>query len=989
MKIFLAEYDLFEKIGGGQTFYRNLIIKNPHLKFYYLTREEGNNSQRPNNAYTIPYYQRYIKSDLDKINSNLPLEKITRPFLIASNIAYSIRNQTFDIIDYPDYEQYGLFLRDAFNYHQVKYEKLILSLHGIVSQSLSHDWVIDNDYINALEFAENLQYQIADIRYGISKDYLERWQDKYSLSNYYYHPLNFLELPNQQIEYQNKNDDKPILNFIGRKEKNKGADIFINLLTFLDKKLYSQGNIIGCDSETLDGKTGESYLQQMLKLRQSKINLLPPLTPQQLKAKFSEKSVTILPSRFDTLNLVALESLFSGCPTVISNKAGICRFLKDNFSSLPFVSIDINNFSESVQKITQLLSDYNNYRDNLIQEINNLSFNRDNLGLKLTDIYNQQNNYSEEVREKVSSYYQQLINHCQKKQYWQKETIVSLSKQILNPINHQKKVIVDSVKEKIKNQKKPIYTQLIKSIFFSSEFNRIKNLPEKSAKEIDDKLRQLKNLSHPLNSTSIDKRQKWKTGYFINRVTIWKEIARLEKIRGNDLLSACYETRIIRVLNEDKFNQLKSITEIFNQHNLTQEAEVINLLYQPSENSSQLCYQYLLNNYQKHLNYREKSYELMEDYREKKNYRVSLAVSLYNAESKMGLFLSILTQQSLFKKQEAEIILIDSASPQQEYQVFQRLLPQLRELKIPIVYVRSKTRETIQSAWNRAILLSQSPYITFLGVDEMITCDGLEKLAEKLDANPDLDWVVGHSLVTEVNHQGNWLKDVMTYNRSDFQQNLVYLDTCYLTYVGGLYRKNIHNRFGFYDETFKGAGDTEFKNRVLPHIKTALVNDVWGVFWNYPDERTTQNYFTELEDLRAWYLYRSLGGIKYGFGEKNIEDLENLFLLSLNYRKSFLETYSTDFYFAWQIIQFLEQKYPHSKYLIGKNNINFNYNLLKNIDFFKKENFHTLNLFLSYLNYRKNNRKMIEKYQKSSKNNYKNQYLLFNENHYEQHYYAW
>lgn len=76
----------------------------------------------------------------------------------------------------------------------------------------------------------------------------------------------------------------------------------------------------------------------------------------------------------------------------------------------------------------------------------------------------------------------------------------------------------------------------------------------------------------------------------------------------------------------------------------------------------------------------------------------------------------------------------------------------------------------------------------------MITCDGLEKLAAKLDSNPELDWVIGNSLVTEVDYQGNWRQDVMTYSRTKFNQNLVYLDTCYLTYVGGLYRKNIHKK---------------------------------------------------------------------------------------------------------------------------------------------------------------------------------------------------
>jgi len=229
----------------------------------------------------------------------------------------------------------------------------------------------------------------------------------------------------------------------------------------------------------------------------------------------------------------------------------------------------------------------------------------------------------------------------------------------------------------------------------------------------------------------------------------------------------------------------------------------------------------------------------------------------------------------------------------------------------------------------------------------------------------------------------------MTYNRSNFEQNLVYLDTCYLTYVGGLYRKNIHNRFGFYDESFKGAGDTEFKNRVLPYIKTALVDDVWGVFWNYPDERTTQNYFTELEDLRAWYLYRSLGGIEYAFGEKNQQEVENLLLSCLNYRKSFLETNSTDVDLAWQLMQYLEQKYPLSKYLAIKENLKIIHHIiffLENINDYKKI---YINLFKQYLDFEKNYIEIIKKIIKLIEIDLRDNNFLFNDNRYEQHFYSW
>ena len=36
MKVLIADFDLFKKTGGGQTFYRSLIKKNPEIDFYYI-----------------------------------------------------------------------------------------------------------------------------------------------------------------------------------------------------------------------------------------------------------------------------------------------------------------------------------------------------------------------------------------------------------------------------------------------------------------------------------------------------------------------------------------------------------------------------------------------------------------------------------------------------------------------------------------------------------------------------------------------------------------------------------------------------------------------------------------------------------------------------------------------------------------------------------------------------------------------------------------
>ena len=63
--------------------------------------------------------------------------------------------------------------------------------------------------------------------------------------------------------------------------------------------------------------------------------------------------------------------------------------------------------------------------------------------------------------------------------------------------------------------------------------------------------------------------------------------------------------------------------------------------------------------------------------------------------------------QSLAARGQVEVVLVDSGSPTAEYRVFKDLM---HELSLPVVYARSRNRETIQAAWNRGIKLARAPY---------------------------------------------------------------------------------------------------------------------------------------------------------------------------------------------------------------------------------------------------------------------------------------
>ena len=145
MRVLIADFDLFAKVGGGQTFYRAIIEKNPEIDFYYLATDERADARRPANAHPVPYRKHYDAAQWNRYCDVLPPRWSLGSMLLAGNIAYSVRGLEFDVVDMPDYEQLGYSLRPALERHGVQVGKLALSMHGAISTTLSLNWGSDGD----------------------------------------------------------------------------------------------------------------------------------------------------------------------------------------------------------------------------------------------------------------------------------------------------------------------------------------------------------------------------------------------------------------------------------------------------------------------------------------------------------------------------------------------------------------------------------------------------------------------------------------------------------------------------------------------------------------------------------------------------------------------------------------------------------------------------------------------------------------------------
>ena len=933
MKVFLAAFDLFNNIGGGQSFYREAIKTNPNIEFYYPVINEDLQAKRPANSHAIQLILKFPSIRFD--NDNTIFKKIPGwchyPISDAANIAYSIKNYDFDIIDIPDWEQYGPFMREFLEIFNVKFKKIALSMHGNLSNSLKGNWQSENTDHDTIIFLEKSQYFSSDIRYGISDWYLNQWDQSTGIPNYYLNPLHIFRF-SKNILYT-KTSETPSLLFLGRTEKIKGPDIFVNLIWNTSNKKINNPKLIG-PSVCLKSTTTTDIISALITKRGIDVQILPPIKSHETINYFQTSHLTIIPSRFDTFNLVALESVFSGCPTIISDKAGIVEFFKKELPELPLRLLPIDSQYKSIEVIENVIDEYDKDREIIKKIITDHSFNPD-LHPTLLDIY---------ASPAKPQNHNRLLFHDLCTEFVQtKPKEKSLTHKITQEVLEVKNALIKKTKflAKKRNYKsfkswEKFFVSILgyfprtfrkylklksKNTYFKSQcifFNNILMMPEDNKTNINQKIKMLFEFS-----------QNFKFG----KAIINKKIADLYILLDNHLLSAVYLLRSLKLGSKSTSILMNQICQSLSDFNFNSEKYIVNLIY--SKSMSENCFDYL-EKQRKTLSVMpkySKNYFVCDDNRKKNHYQVSIIVSLYNSANKLNFFLKSLARQTILKRNEAEIILIDSNSPSNEREI---LVDCQTELKLDVLYIKTKARESIQKAWNRGIIESRGTYLCFLGVDEGLTPEGLDILASELDTDSTIDWVQSNSLMTNVSANGTWVDDVMLYDRRNFHPFHIYLDTCYISYVGALYKKSIHEKFGYYDDSFRAAGDTEFKNRVGPFIKTKTIPKTLGIFYNYAEDRTTQSPAAEIEDLRAWYLFRTEGGIKYIFQNKSQNFVEEALLLSLNYRKSYCNHLSTDFSLACLIFKFLRDHFPNSLYLNYYdliNEINDCFNSIDNVNF--------------------------------------------------------
>ena len=120
---------------------------------------------------------------------------------------------------------------------------------------------------------------------------------------------------------------RPKIAFIGRQERWKGPDLFVDLVSDLPAECHEGALLVG-PSVRLGEVDSRTELTRLAERRGIALGHVQFTRSDLWKQMACSDWIALLPSRKDTFNLVALEALLCGVPTAVSARAGVCGFLE-------------------------------------------------------------------------------------------------------------------------------------------------------------------------------------------------------------------------------------------------------------------------------------------------------------------------------------------------------------------------------------------------------------------------------------------------------------------------------------------------------------------------------------------------------------------------------------------------------------------------------------------------------------------------------------
>ena len=236
---------------------------------------------------------------------------------------------------------------------------------------------------------------------------------------------------------------------------------------------------------------------------------------------------------------------------------------------------------------------------------------------------------------------------------------------------------------------------------------------------------------------------------------------------------------------------------------------------------------------------------------------VSAIVSAFNSERFIRGCIEDLERQSI--ADQIEIIVVDSGSQQNERAIIQELNGRIGNLR----YIRTDARETVYAAWNRGIQAARGTFITNANTDDRHRADAFERMVAVLDKHPEVALVYADVLKTETeNETFERCHPIGCYRWHDWDRNLLLTKGCFMG-PQPMWRRSVHELYGYFDENLVTSGDYEFWLRISQTMDFHHVRQPLGLYLVNPssvEHRNRECQYAENNEILTLYRKAAMNG---------------------------------------------------------------------------------------------------------------------------------
>lgn len=234
-------------------------------------------------------------------------------------------------------------------------------------------------------------------------------------------------------------------------------------------------------------------------------------------------------------------------------------------------------------------------------------------------------------------------------------------------------------------------------------------------------------------------------------------------------------------------------------------------------------------------------------------YKCSSFCVLYKGQKFIDGYIRDMLKQSIFD--QIEFIFLDCNSPENEKQVLEPLSKQYTN----IIYKKLDNDPGLYAAWNIAIKMCSSEIIGNWNIDDRKPINSFEILLKAFDRNPNVDVVYGITYVSDIANE--------TYENNDYSKvypclphSLQNLFNNNSPHCMPLWKKSIHDRYGWFDETLESASDGDMWLRCACRgANIQMINHPVGLYYHNPEGKSTnpihlERLVKEVNDNRKKHL---------------------------------------------------------------------------------------------------------------------------------------